>query len=169
MDYIWGVKMSGNPLVDQSLKNRIIKNPATLTITVGDYPHGKQSKYSRWEKSCYELAERMITGAYNGGKARPFMFYAMQALKKNKQLKRTAKFYMTSKSGRGGGITVDWEGLGIAMTYEVQQLLTRGQLGLTPLDKRTISKREKAGHSANPPLVASGELAKAITFKVNGA
>ena len=168
MDYIWDVKMKGNHLVDQALKKRVLKNPATLTITVGDWPHGNQSKYSRWEGSCYELAERMITGNYNGGKSRPFMFYAMLALKDSAKYKKILKFYMKSQRGRNGGVTVDWEGLGVATAYEVQQLLTKGSLGLTPIDKHTISQRLKAGHAASPPLVASGELAKAITYTVNG-
>lgn len=168
MDYIWDVKMKGNGLTEKALQKRILKNPAELTITVGDWPHGKQSKYSRWEKSCYELAERMITGSYKGGKARPFMFYAMQELKKDPEFKKTLKFYMKAKAGRNGGITVDWEGIGIAATYKIQQLLTRGKLGLAALEIRTMEKKVKAGHNANPPLVASGKLAEAITFTMNG-
>ena len=96
------------------------------------------------------------------------MFYAMLALKDSAKYKKILKFYMKSQRGRNGGVTVDWEGLGVATAYEVQQLLTKGSLGLTPIDKHTISQRLKAGHAASPPLVASGELAKAITYTVNG-
>lgn len=168
MDYIWDVKMNGNGLTEKALQKKILKNPASLTITVGDWPHGKQSKYSRWSGSCYELADVLINGRYNGGKSRPFMFYAMQELKKDPEFKKTLKFYMKAKKGRNGGITVDWEGIGIAATYKVQQLLTKGKLGLAALESRTMAKRAKAGYNENPPLVASGKLAEAITFAVNG-
>lgn len=166
--YIWEVKPKVNPFVDKDLKKRILKNPAQLEIAVGDYPHHKASKYSRYTGSCNRLAEMMITGAYKGGVPRPFMFKAMELLKKDREYKKSIKYYMDVTRGKNGGVTVDWDGIGINTVFKVRQLLTQGKLGLFPIAKDSLRKRTKAGHNAEPPLVASGQLADAITYKING-
>lgn len=168
MDYIWEVKPKINPFVDKAVKKKIIKNPATIEVAVGDYPHHKVSDYSRFKGSCNELARRMIEGDYPGGVPRPFMFFAMQKLKKDREYKKSIKFYMETTKGKNGGVTVDWDGIGIATAFKVRQYLTQGKLGLFPLAKNSLNKRVAAGHNAEPPLVASGQLADAITYKING-
>ena len=168
MDYIWEVKPKLNSFIDAAAKKRIIKNPATLELAVGDYPHNKASKYSKYKGSCNRLAEMMITGDYKGGVSRPFMFNAMQKLKADREYKKSIKYYMDVTRGRNGGVTVDWDGIGINTVFKVRQMLTQGKLGLFGLQKLTMQRREKAGHNATPPLVASGQLADAITYKING-
>ena len=144
-----------------------------LRVTVYNTRHGKQSDYSHFKGTNYQLASIMINGKYkrgkngkyNGGKKRPFMFAAMERMKNDEAfLKDFRRFVFADK--RDNKIKVDWKAAALMTKTYVRETLARNELGLEPLAEKSLEERFKAGHSGDTPLFASGKLCDAITCKV---
>lgn len=136
-----------------------------LHVTVYNTRHGKQSDYSHFKGTNYQLASIMINGKYKGGKKRPFMFAAMERMKNDEAyLKDFRRFVFADKGDNK--IKVDWRAAALKTKTYVRETLARNELGLEPLAEKSLEERFKAGHSGDTPLFASGKLCDAITCKV---
>lgn len=133
-----------------------------MHVSVADTMHKSEKKYSTWDGTNYALADIITRGTYTpGGKKRPFMWEAMKKLKSDKKYMKDFKRFTIMKVK--GGIEIDWDMACLWTKSYVQQAITSGALNLAPLSHSSKVRRVWAGHNAEPPVYASGELCKAIT------
>lgn len=162
--------------VRQQLKLKRVKgfkvmNPQRLTLTVAGN-HGTDGKYSDWTGTNFRLAEILING--DGRQTpRPFMYKAKVKIETNPAAKKKCSEYLKSsilKPSKSvaaeGGVWVDWDKYGKKVCDLIQEWLLDGSLNLEPLEPATKKKRNWAGYGTEPPLYATGELAKMITYVV---
>lgn len=155
----------------KKIRGMDIRNPQKLTLTVAGNHHNDK-KYSTWEGTNYRLAEILING--EGQQVpRPFMFKAKERIKNNAAArKKCAEFLKMSmlKPSKSlaaeGGIWINWDNYGEWVCSLIHEWLMDGTLNLEPLQPGSKKKRSWAGYGTEPPLYATGELAKMITYVV---
>lgn len=160
--------------VQQKLNNSFnkrlkIRNPQGITLTVAG-EHSANDYYSSFEGTNYALADILING-YGGQRPRPFMFLAREKLKNDPAARKRCSQFLKmsilkpSKSvAAEGGMWVNWDNYGSWVCALIHEWLMDGTLNLAPLKEETQEKRAAAGHGTEPPLYATGELAKMITY-----
>jgi hypothetical protein len=146
----------------------MVLNPAELNVTIGDESHSSDGLYSKWEGSCYELADIQINGAYKGGTTRPFMFYLKEFLDNNNRhhVRPIIENNMTyDRSERGWW--VDWEGIADELQPLCEQILAQDVSPmLPPISEKSQHDKSRAGYG-NMTLYASGQLFEAVRVEVN--
>ena len=151
-------------LVDLYKKgSTMILNPKTLSVTILDVAHKGDKRYSKWNKDCYRLADIQITGAYNGGTPRPFMFYLKELLENNVRHKVAPiiKNNMTYDRKRKGWI-VDWREISENLKYLCEKILAQDVAPmLPPIKEDSQERKSKAGYGFTT-LYASGQLFQAV-------
>lgn len=160
------VRQKADSALKAALDGKKIFGPKKrLRVTVYNTRHGKQSDYSHFKGTNYQLASIMINGKYKGGKKRPFMFAAMERMKNDEAFLKDFRRFVFADKGNNK-IKVDWRAAAIMTKTYVRETLARNELGLEPLAEKSLEERFKAGHSGDTPLFASGKLCDAITCKV---
>ncbi len=145
----------------------MILNPANLLVTVADNPHSGDEEYSKWEGDCYELAEIQATGAYDGGVARPFMFYLKELIDNNNRhhvkpiIENNMTYYRSER-----GWEVDWESIADELGFLCEKILAQDVSPmLPPITAESQRKKTRAGYG-NMTLYASGQLFEAVRVEV---
>ena len=160
------VRQKADSALKAALDGKKIFGPKKrLRVTVYNTRHGKQSDYSHFKGTNYQLASIMINGKYKGGKKRPFMFAAMERMKNDEAFLKDFRRFVFADKG-DNKVKVDWRAAAIMTKTYVRETLARNELGLEPLAEKSLEERFKAGHSGDTPLFASGKLCDAITCKV---
>lgn len=165
------VYQDATPRIKDAVKKFKVLNPAHVTVTVsGSMMHNSDGKYSRFNGSCYELAEIITNGAgRKGGVPRPFIKNAMSLLKYDKRWRKASAdvFKKNTRVVGKKGLYVDWHSCGGWLAAFARQMMVSEMLGLVPIEPITDKKKKKAGYNSTT-AVASGQLADAITFSVWG-
>lgn len=145
-------------------ESKLFGKKKRLRVSVYNTRHGKQSDYSHFKGTNYQLASIMINGRYKGGIQRPFMFAAMERMKNDEAFLKDFRRFVFADKG-DNKIKVDWQAAALMTKVYVRETLARNELGLEPLAEKSLEDRYKAGHSGDTPLFASGKLCDAITCK----
>lgn len=162
---IYEVRQKLDAPINKRLK---INNPKGISITVAGQHHSSDY-YSSFKGSNYALADILING-YGGQLPRPFMFLAKEKLSRDASARRKCsqflKMSILKKRKSKNGIWVDWDSYGEWVCALIHEWIMAGSLGLADLKESTKDKRAAAGHGTEPPIYATGELAKMITYRV---
>jgi hypothetical protein len=162
------VEQKGDAAIKSALDGKkLFGKKKRLRVSVYKTRHGKQSEYSHFRGSNYELAEIMIKGKYKGGVKRPFTYNAMEKMKSDKAFLKDFKRFVFIDKGEKK-VKIDWDAAALMTKVYVRVSLARDELGLAKVSPATEARKEKAGHSGTAPLFASGKLCDAITCKAEG-
>lgn len=145
----------------------MILNPSELNVTIADEQHDSDDYYSRWENSCYQLAEIQINGSYEGGTQRPFMFYLKVFLDNNNRhhVKPIIEHNMTyDRSERGWW--VDWDAISEELQPLCEQILAQDVSPMMPPISEDSQRKKSKANYGNMTLYASGQLFQAVRVEV---
>lgn len=140
---------------------RILNEERLVATVYGE--HAGDGLYSKFSGDSYELAEIQITGAYKGGKARPFMYYLREKIEENRGRYAKEIFNENMEYDRHErGWYVDWE----SIAYElenicIQNLMPEVSAELPPVSPKTQYEKSEAGYG-DMTLYASGQLVESI-------